>query len=78
MCLCDFRYFGVFCGISVLSGIYLDRVSLLLLFYPSVPVASESNDGVPFQKGGDGLAVCKTCLFNNCIFADISIFTADI
>ena len=30
------------------------------------------------KKGGDGLAVCKTCLFNNCIFADISIFTADI
>ena len=67
----------MFCGISVLSGVYLDRVSLLL-FYPNVPVASESNDGYPSKKGGDGLAVCKTCLFNNCIFADISIFTADI
>ena len=70
----------MFCGISVLSGIYLDWVSLFLLFYPNVHVASESNDGYmyPSKKGGDGLAVCKTCLFNNCIFADISIFTADI
>ena len=50
VCLCDFRYFGVFCGISVLSGIYFDRVSLLLLFYPNVPVASESNDGYPSKK----------------------------
>ena len=40
----------MFCGISVLSGIYLDRVSLLLLFYPNVPVASESNDGYPSKK----------------------------